>query len=80
MSTIPLKDGLYSGPDLVSLLILVFLGVILSPLEDGCTLVLPGDLELDSLLGPVGSVLGLPLTALEDGLWDSGELCVRHDF
>jgi len=77
---VALLPGLTPQPDLVSLLILVLLGVLLSPLEDSCTLVLPGDLELDSLLSPVGSVLGLPLAALEDGLGDSWELCVRHNF
>jgi len=70
--------GLTPQPDLISLLILILLGILFSPLENGSTLVLPGDLQLDGLLGPVSSVLSLPFTALQNSLWDSGELCVRH--
>jgi len=70
--------GLASQPDLISLLILVLLGELLSPLEDLYALLLAVDLSLDSELGSVGSILSLPLATLEDCLWDSGELSVGH--
>jgi len=70
--------GITLQPDLVSLLILVLLGVSLGPLEDLNTLLPLVDLSLDGELGPVGSVLCLPLATLEDSLGDCGELCVGH--
>merc|ERR1719266_1007101 len=70
--------GIALQPDLVSLLILVLLGILLSTLEDGNTLLPLVDLSLDGELGPVGPVLSLPLATLEDCLGDSGELCVGH--
>merc|ERR1719430_873485 len=77
---VTLFPGFTPQPDLVSLLVLVFLGILLSPLEDGSAFVLPGNLELNSLLCPVSPVLSLPFTALENSFRDSWELCVRHDF
>merc|ERR1719400_1040935 len=77
---VPFLPGLAPQPDLVSLLILIFLGILLSPLEDGGALVLPGNLELNSLLCSVSPVLSLPLTALENSFRDSWELSIRHDF
>merc|ERR1719266_2259090 len=70
--------GIALQPDLVPLLILVLLGILLSTLEDGNTLLPLVDLSLDGELGPVGSVLSLPLATLEDCLGDRGELCVGH--
>merc|ERR1719433_2582440 len=70
--------GVALQPDLVSLLVLVLLGVLLSTLEDGNTLLPPVDPSLDGELGPVGSVLSLPLATFKDCLGDSGELCVEH--
>ena len=72
-----LVNVVYS-PDLVSLLILVLLHVLLGTLEDVDTLLPPVDLGLDGELGPVGSVLSLPLATLENSLWDCGEFSVRH--
>ena len=66
------------SPDLISLLILVLLGKSLSPLEDLDTLLSLVDLSLDGELGPVGSVLCLPLATLENSLGDCGELSVGH--
>merc|ERR1719300_1678477 len=48
------------------------------PLEDVDTLLPPVNLGLDGELGPVGSVLSLPLATLENSLWDCGEFSVRH--
>merc|ERR1719266_885370 len=70
--------GIALKPDLVSLLILVLLGVLLSTLEDGNTLLPLVHLGLHGELGPVGPVLSLPLATLEDCLRDSGELGVGH--
>jgi len=70
--------GITLQPDLISLLILVLLGKSLSPLEDLDTLLSLVDLSLDGELGPVGSVLCLPLATLENSLGDCGELCVGH--
>jgi len=70
--------GITLQPDLVSLLILVLLHVLLGTLEDVDTLLPPVDLGLDGELGPVGSVLSLPLATLENSLWDCGEFSVRH--
>ena len=67
-----------NSPDLISLLILVLLGVLLGTLEDVHTLLPLVNLSLDGELGPVGSVLSLPLATLEDRLGDGGELCVGH--
>merc|ERR1719411_1130061 len=70
--------GIALKPDLVPLLILVLLGILLSTLEDGNTLLPLVHLGLHGELGPVGPVLSLPLATLEDCLWDSGELGVGH--
>merc|ERR1719342_190555 len=70
--------GLTPQSNLISLLILVFLGELLGSLEDLNTLLLAIDLSLDSELGSISSILCLPLATLEDGLWDGGELCVGH--
>ena len=65
-------------PYFIGLLRLVLLGVLLGALENVDTLLPPVDLSLDGKLGSVGSVLSLPLATLQNCLWDSGELCVRH--
>jgi len=70
--------GITLQPDLIPLLILVLLGESLGPLEDLDTLLPLVDLSLDGELGPVGSVLSLPLATLEDSLGDCGELSVGH--
>ena len=67
----------YRLPDLVSLLLLIFLGVLLGSLEDLDPPRLPGNLSLDGVLGAVSSVLRLALAALQDRLWD-GRQFVRH--
>ena len=58
-----LVNAVYS-PDLVPLLVLVLLHVLLGTLEDVDALLPPVDLGLDGELGPVGSVLSLPLATL----------------
>jgi len=72
--------GLTLQPDLISLLILVLLGIFLSPLEDIYPLGLAVDLSLNTLLDPDGPILGLPFPPLEDGLRDRRQLVsyLRH--
>jgi len=70
--------GLAPQSNFISLLILIFLGELLGSLEDLDTLLLAIDLSLDCELGSISSILSLPLATLEDGLWDGGELSVRH--
>merc|ERR1719436_405386 len=65
---VSLLASLTPQPDLVPLLILVFLGELLSTLEDVGTLGFANNLGLNSLLGPEGAVLCLPLPPLQDGL------------
>ena len=65
-------------PNFIGLLRLVLFGVLLGALENVDTVLPPINLGLDGKLGSVGSVLSLPLATLQNCLWDSGELCVRH--
>ncbi len=65
-------------PDLIPLLVLILLGVLLSPLEGLDPLGLARELALDGLPGAQRPVLGLSLALLEHGLRHGGQLLVRH--
>jgi len=59
--------------DLRTFLILVFLSVLLGPLEDLDPLGLPGDLNLEGILSADCAVLCLALPALQKGLGHGGQ-------
>jgi hypothetical protein len=65
-------------PDLIPLLVLILLGVLLSPLEGLDTLGLARELALDGLPGAQRPVLSLSLALLQHGLRHGGQLLVGH--